>query len=63
MKGTYYTIMSKPDYIEFICPHCEEEVKTDFSNVNFNSDYWGDGAWVDCPNCEEQVELGDYEYC
>lgn len=62
MKKTYYEIISKPDYIKFECPHCEEVIEIDFADVNFYTDYWGDGAWVDCPMCNEEVELGDYGY-
>jgi endogenous inhibitor of DNA gyrase (YacG/DUF329 family) len=62
MEEVYYTIVSKPDYIYFECPHCKEEVEVNFSEVNFNSNYWGDGAWVECPMCNKEVELGDYDY-
>lgn len=60
--STDYTIISKPSYIIFTCPHCEEEVEVRFDEVDFNTDYWGDGAVCDCPECGEEVELGDYEY-
>lgn len=33
-----------------------------FDEVDFKSDYWGDGAWCDCPKCGEEVEFDDYEY-
>ena len=58
-----YTIYSKPDYITFDCPYCEEEdINISFDDVDFATDYWGDGAWVTCPKCGKEVELGDYEY-
>lgn len=58
-----YTIISAPKYIKFDCPNChEEDVEVDFDDVDFNTDYWGDGAWVHCPECGKDVELGDYEY-
>ena len=58
-----YTIVSVPKYIRFDCPHCHEEnLEVEFDNVDFKTDYWGDGAWVDCPECGEEIELGDYEY-
>lgn len=62
LKPCQYTIISKPSYITFDCPHCGESVETDFANVDYKTDYWGDGAWVDCPECGKEVELGDYEY-
>lgn len=57
-----YSIISKPDYIEFICPHCKELVTTDFDNVDYDDEYWGDGGWVDCPNCDSEVRLGSFDY-
>lgn len=62
MEEVYYTIVSKPEYVQFECPHCKEEVEVNFTEVNFNSTYWGDGGWVECPMCNEEVELGDYDY-
>lgn len=61
-RKTDYIIFSKPDFIKFECPYCKEEVKTDFNNIDYDTDYWGDGGWVDCPHCEEEVRLGNYEY-
>lgn len=57
-----YTIITKPDYITFECPHChEDDVEVKFKDVNYKTDYWGDGAWCKCPYCGKEVELGDYE--
>lgn len=61
-KAIDYTIISKPSYIRFECPHCEEEVEVGFKEVDFKTDYWGDGAWVNCPECGREVELDNYEY-
>ena len=33
-----------------------------FNEINFKTDYWGDGALCDCPVCGKEVELDDYEY-
>lgn len=61
--GVDYAIISKSSYITFNCPCCgEEDVEVKFSEVNYNTDYWGDGAFVDCPNCGKEVELYRYEY-
>lgn len=61
-SGVYYTIISKPSYIQFTCPHCEEECEVPFDEVDYVTDYWGDGGWADCPYCGKEVELGDWEY-
>lgn len=58
----YYTIINKPVYIQFECPHCCEDVETPFDEAVYKTDYWGDGAWCNCPNCGEEVELDNYEY-
>lgn len=60
--GIDYVIVSKPSYIMFECPHCHEDVEVSFKEVDYNTDYWGDGAWVDCPKCAKEVELDNYEY-
>lgn len=62
MKEVSYTIISKPSEIFFTCPHCDSEIWMDFYEVDYNTDYWGDGGWVTCPECENDVALGDYEY-
>lgn len=60
--GINYTIISKPAYIQFECPHCHEDVEIPFGEVDYKTDYWGDGALCDCPNCGEEVVLDNYEY-
>lgn len=60
--GTDYTIISKPSQVFFECPHCKEEVHLNFEDVDFKTDYWGDGARCNCSECGKEVELGDYEY-
>lgn len=57
-----YVINSKPASVGFECPYCHEDVEVAFRDVDYNTDYWGDGAWCDCPECGKEVELGDYEY-
>lgn len=61
-NGVNYTIISRPSYITFEYPFCHEEVEVNFDEVDFKTDYWGDGAWCDCPECGKEVELDDYEY-
>lgn len=60
--GIDYTIISKPNYIIFVCPHCGENVHVPFAEVDYFTDYWGDGAVVDCPECGKEVELSGYDY-
>ena len=57
-----YTIVSKPAFVNFICPHCFNSVNVPFSDVDFKTDYWGDGAYFNCPLCDKEVELGDFDY-
>ena len=57
-----YTIVSKPAFVNFICHHCFNDVEAPFSDVDFKTDYWGDGAYCNCPLCNKEVELGDYDY-
>ena len=60
--GIDYVIVSKPSTIEFECPHCFNDVELPFSDVDFKTDYWGDGAYCKCPECGKEVELDNYEY-
>ena len=60
--GVDYIIVSKPAYIRFECPYCHELVKVLFEDADYKTDYWDDGAWVNCPYCETEVELDNYEY-
>ena len=60
--GTCYTIISRPHHIQFECPHCGNDVEVPFRDVDYNTDYWGDGASCICPACDEEVELDEFEY-
>lgn len=57
-----FTIESKPAAIYFKCPHCEEDVRIDWSEIT-PPEYWGD-TWddVECPHCGKFVILGDWDY-
>lgn len=61
-KVTDFTIESAPVGISFECPHCGNEVKISWSELN-PPEYWGD-QWepVECPDCGEKIELEDWEY-
>lgn len=41
---------------------CDCWGRPEYDEVDFKTDYWGDGAWCDCPECGKEVELDDYEY-
>lgn len=60
-KAVDYRIISKPDYIKLECPHCKRDIKVDFKDIDFEGDNWNEGGYCDCPVCEEEIELGDWE--
>lgn len=60
--ATKYTIVSKPSYVFFMCPHCGEDIEVPFRKVVYNSPLWDDGAIVVCPECGKEVELDEWEY-
>ena len=52
-KAVGFHIDVKPVSVTFTCPHCGREVP----------ECWGDDwGYVECPDCEMEVKLGDYEY-
>ena len=60
-----YVICSKPDYISFDCPHCNDEMHIDWEKIypKLGSDlYYGEPGTVDCPKCGQEIELGSPEY-
>lgn len=60
---TNFTIASEPSYITFCCPHCEDVVRIPWRDLCPPECWWSD-AWgnVTCPECLEEVELGEYDY-
>ncbi len=60
-ERTYFYIKQRPVAISFTCPHCDAEVEIPWKGMDV-PEYWGDD-WgpVECPECGEEVELGDYE--
>lgn len=57
-----YTIVSKPAFVNFICPFCFNDVEVSFSDVDFKTDCWSDGAYCNCTLCGKEVELGHFDY-
>lgn len=57
-----FHISVKPVSIELICPYCSEELVIPWSHLSV-PDYWGDD-WGDivCPECGQEISLGDYDY-
>lgn len=60
-ERTYFYIKQRPVAISFTCPYCDEDVEIPWKEMDV-PEYWGDD-WgpVECPECGEEVELGDYE--
>lgn len=56
------TIIQRPSDVIFTCPHCKYRVNVLFEDLDFVTDYWWDGAWVDCPECNNEVWLDDFEF-
>lgn len=61
-NGVEFHIDVKPISISFKCPHCGERVEVPWPSVDVPENWADDWGWVDCPNCSEEVKLGDYEY-
>ena len=61
MKRADFTIVQRPDYITFTCPHCGYDQRLSWDEV-IEPEYWGD-EWgtVNCPECDEEIELGEYD--
>lgn len=52
----------EPVSISFICPHCKIEQIIDWKNVDVPSCWEDDWGTIQCPECKNEIELGDYEY-
>ena len=61
MKRADFTIVRRPDYITFTCPYCGHDQHLGWDEV-IEPEYWGD-EWgtVICPECDEEIELGEYD--
>ena len=57
-----FNIISEPTHITFICPHCNISAAVDFGLVDEPRSWSDDWGYIECPSCEEQVRLGEYEY-
>lgn len=61
-KGSDFTIVSKPDYISLQCPHCNEDISIPWNDVDVPECWADDWGYVECPECEKEIKLGDYDY-
>lgn len=57
-----FIIISEPVAIELECPHCEEEVRIPWREIEV-PECWSDN-WpsVSCPNCGKEIALDDWQY-
>ena len=51
--------MSAPKSILFECPYCKEEIEVDVKDLDF--EVW-EGGFIDCPECDKEIELRDWKY-
>lgn len=61
-KTTNFHIDVKPVSITFVCPHCKGEATVSWKDVDVPECWGDDWGLVECPWCEKEVKLGDYEY-
>lgn len=63
MSGvTGFHIDVRPVSITFTCPHCGREVRVPWQELDVPECWGDDWGYVECPDCETEVKLGDYEY-
>lgn len=62
MKKADFTIVSRPDHIRFECPYCQEDVEVDWNDVDVPEAWSDDFGSVECPNCNLDVKLEDWDY-
>ena len=47
--------------ISFECPHCLMDVEIDWREVDVPDSWSDDWGTVECPYCEKEIKLGDYD--
>ena len=57
MKTVDFTIITRPEFIVFTCPYCEQDVEIKYDAVDLRFD-----NVVRCPECGRNVELGEHDY-
>ncbi|MFR5778745.1 MAG: hypothetical protein ACLUGH_10670 [Oscillospiraceae bacterium] len=61
-KAVGFHIDVKPVSVTFTCPHCGREVTVPWRELDVPECWGDDWGYVECPDCEMEVKLGDYEY-
>ena len=61
-KQTDFHIDVKPVSITFACPHCGQTVAVPWRELDVPECWGDDWGYADCPNCEKEVKLGEYDY-
>lgn len=61
-KPTDFHIDVKPVSITFACPHCGQTVVVPWRELDVPECWGDDWGYADCPDCEKEVKLGEYEY-
>lgn len=61
-KAIDFHIDVKPVSVTFTCPHCGREATVPWRELNVPECWGDDWGYVECPDCEMEVKLGDYEY-
>lgn len=66
MESTEIIIQSAPTQVEYICPHCEEEIEIDYNEFesDMTSECWCDWEYqtIKCPNCKMKIKISSVEY-
>lgn len=63
MNGaTGFHIDVRPVSITFTCPHCGRGVRVPWQELDVPECWGDDWGYAECPDCEMEVKLGDYEY-
>ena len=59
---TNFIIVSVPDKISFLCPYCYQNVEIKWRDLNPPESWSDDWDNVICPECGEEIALGDWVY-
>lgn len=57
-----FTIVSKPDHIRLECPHCGNDIEIPFDDVDVPECWQDNWGYVECPECQEMIKLGEWDY-
>lgn len=57
-----FTIMSAPVEIRLECPHCTNDIRIPWNDVDHPDCWQDDWGWIECPECGEDIKLGEYDY-